>query len=226
MAQAERNSAEFDAKADRTRQAELRDNCAAVLAAVGARYRECSVDNFELSANLEVRKIQERVLGRLRAFCDDIAGHTRAGSGLLLYGPKGTGKDHLMVAALKHAASAGLTVCWVSGVELYARWRDAIGDDRNEHRDMAELVRPQILAISDPAPPVGALTDEKAAYRAEKLFWLIDNRYRAAKPTWVTLNVKDGKEAEKLLTGQIVDRLRDQALDLACSWPSHRKAIT
>lgn len=215
-AECNRRAAEGESRMAEAKRREAAQNVQDVLVTVGARYRGCTLDNFELSDEPPARKAQEGVLARLRAFC--AAG---CGGGLLFFGPAGTGKDHLMVAALRNAAARKIACHWVSGVELYASWRDAIGEERNEHRDLAPLVRPSILAISDPIPPVGELT----AHQAAKLFWLIDSRYRAAKPTWATLNAKSGDDASSKITAQIVDRLKHDALALACNWPSYRRTV-
>jgi hypothetical protein len=55
------------------------------------------------------------------------------------------------------------------------------------------------------------------------LFRAIDARYRDYRPTWVTINVGGGDEAEDRMGMQLVDRLRDRAVSIHCNWPSHRK---
>jgi hypothetical protein len=52
---------------------------------------------------------------------------------------------------------------------------------------------------------------------------LIDDRYNDCKPTLVTMNVADGKEADTKLGSPILDRLRHGAITIKCEWPSYRK---
>lgn len=188
----------------------------------GPRYAECTLESFVADAAKPAeRQLQLAAVDRLRAFCSEIVPMTKQGHGLVLYGPEGTGKDHLMVACLKAALAAGLTARLVFGVDLYAQWRDEIDKKVIESQAMAEWLRPDILAISDPLPPIGELSEHQAA----KLMALIHGRYRQCRPTWCTLNVAGAIEASKRLTAQITGRLRDGSLSLACNWPSHRKAL-
>lgn len=188
----------------------------------GPRYADCTLDSFAIdAAQPGERRLQQAAVDRLRVFCGDIDAMTKQGHGLVLYGPEGTGKDHLMVACLKEALAAGLTVRLVFGVDLYAQWRDEIDKKVIEAQAMGEWLRPDILAISDPLPPVGELSEHQAA----KLMALVHGRYRQCKPVWCTLNVAGAIEASKRLTAQITGRLRDGSLSIACNWPSHRKAL-
>jgi DNA replication protein DnaC len=77
-----------------------------------------------------------------------------------------------------------------------------------------------VLFISDPgARGREAMTD----FMATSLFSVIDARYRARKPTWITLNTETPQEAEFRLGTPIVDRLRDRSLRVFCDWPSWRQ---
>ena len=67
-------------------------------------------------------------------------------------------------------------------------------------------------------PPKG----DASQYNADVLMRIVDRRYRDCKPTWLTLNVLDGEEAERRLASPIVDRVRHGSLCLECNWPSYR----
>ena len=43
------------------------------------------------------------------------------------------------------------------------------------------------------------------------------------RPTWISMNVASGEEAESRIGVAIIDRWRDGALTLAFNWPSYRK---
>lgn len=166
------------------------------------------------------------MLDALKAFAKELPARVAEGRGLVLLGPPGTGKDHLMTALLKAATLGhGIDAEWVNGQDLFGAHRDRIGAEEPEAALVAKLARPAILAISDPAPPLtegskgGALSD----YAAQFLYRVIDARYSALKPTWLTLNVASGKEAAKRLGPQTVDRIADGALVLKCEWPSYRQ---
>lgn len=142
---------------------------------------------------------------------------------VVLYGSVGTGKDHLLASLLYAAANAGKAVAWVNGQEVYSRFRDAMDTKTSEATLMAEFVRPDVLGISDPIPPV-IDPNKPAAWRTELLFRVLDARYRDMKTTWVTCNADDPKDAAGKLSEPVFDRLKDGAVLVPCFWPSFREA--
>lgn len=140
---------------------------------------------------------------------------------IVLYGSVGTGKDHLLAALLYAAAKVGLSAAWVNGQEVYSRFRDAMDTKTSEASLMADFVRPDVLGISDPIPPV-VDPNKPAAWRTELLFRVLDARYRDMKATWVTCNAEDPKDAVAKLSEPVFDRLKDGAVLVPCFWPSYR----
>jgi DNA replication protein DnaC len=182
---------------------------------VGCRYAHCSFDTFKVNS----RK-QKAVLDALLGYAKDFPARYRGGTNIVLFGPSGTGKDHLLLGLARVAITEHHTkVRWQSGQELYSALRDAMKEDYPEGDVLSPYLGASVLLLSDPLPPRGELTE----YQAASLFRVIDYRYRNLKPTWVTLNVASGEEAEKRMGVQVVDRLRHGALSLHCSWPSFRK---
>jgi len=181
---------------------------------VGTRYRGVSFGTYEVTYDA-----QRAVVEALKQYAANIEEEVRAGNGVVLFGPPGTGKDHLLVALGVQAAVAGFRVLAVSGLDLFAEARDRIGDDRPEEALVDRLATPDVLVLSDPVPPSGALTDCQAAL----LLRIIDRRYRDCRPTWVSLNVANGAEADDRMGAAVVDRLKDGALCLHCDWVSYRK---
>ncbi len=138
-----------------------------------------------------------------------------------MIGNPGTGKDHLLCALMWYAILRyGFSVEWQNGMELSSRMRDRIGEDdaEPEERIIKRLVKPHILVFSDPVPPKG----EVGRYQAEILYSIIDQRYRAMKPTWVSANVYGGDDARNKIADNIVDRLRHDSLVINCDWESYR----
>lgn len=186
-----------------------------LLAERGERYRDCRLSNFECS-----HKGQAEVRSQLVDFCRDISSNVGVGQGLLLFGPKGTGKDHLMMACARAAIAAFHQLAWSNGMDVFGAFRDAIDTKTPEREVIARFTTPEVLWLSDPAPPTEALTAAQATW----LFRILDHRYSRRLATWVTVNVTGQSELEKRVGAQNADRLRDGALALACNWPSHRKA--
>lgn len=185
-----------------------------IITTFGRRYENASLGNFDVYDDK-----QAAVIGALKHFGERLQSHAELGDGLVLYGPSGTGKDHLLAALMRHAIfHHDMRVEWVDGMVLYGMMRDAIGKDEPEERVLRRFINAKILAVSDPVPPTGALTD----FQASTLFRIIDARYRDCRPTWVTINVANGDEAAGRMGVQVVDRLKHGATVLHCNWTSYR----
>lgn len=180
---------------------------------VGRRYEHTTLESFRTSTD-----DQRAAVSKVRKYLDHLQHHLLEGDGLLFYGPPGTGKDHLLVAAMRVAIQNEFQVQWVNGLELFGELRDRIDREQSEDEFIRRLSSPTILAISDPIPPWGALTQ----FQASILFRVVDRRYRDNKPIWTTLNVSGGTEMGERLGEQIRDRLRHRAVCVQCNWSSYR----
>lgn len=197
-----------------TQRAEREQTVAGLFSERGRRYEQCTLADFDCDSPAKLS-----IVAALRRYCEEMPERFLAGDGLLFYGPTGTGKDHLMAAALRGAILAhGLRVRWENGMDLYGEVRDRIDGDRPEAAFVRKLVSPDVLAISDPIPPFGALT----GFQASMLFRIVDARYSHCKPTWLTINVANFSEANERLGASLVDRILQGALILHCNWPSYR----
>lgn len=152
-------------------------------------------------------------------YLNDFKGRLEKGQSVLFFGPPGTGKDHLMVAMLKHAVFCSLKVRWRDGSEMFGGFRDNMRGDASESDLIEKYTKADVLAISDPVPPFGGLTP----YQSSMFFRIVDRRYRDVRPTWLTINCKDRAEAEERIGVSIVDRLGEGAMALPCIWPSFRQ---
>lgn len=188
-----------------------------MISRIGKRYANASFNAYKAS-----NPLQERVLSALRAYATEWEENRGMGQGLLLYGPRGTGKDHLAVATLGNILLRfDLRAEWVDGQELYAGMRDKIGSDATEQSQIQRFTLPDLLIISDPLPADSK--ESLSSFQLSTLWRIVDRRYRDLKPTWMTLNVANFDEASKRLSPQIADRLSDGVIALHCDWPSFRK---
>lgn len=200
----------------RSREIAAAQSWADVYPAIGVRYRDCTLESF-IAATERQRAVKETI----ERFVQNMAANLQAGTNLVLFGTVGTGKDHLLVAALREAIKAGAKAKYVSGMDLWAQMRGAFADDKNESTVLKDYQRCDVLAISDPIPPFGTLTE----FQTQVLYRLIDARYRACKGTWMTINVADGEQATAKLGAANVDRLKDHAVMVRFDWESHRKPV-
>jgi len=192
-----------------------RETLARFLRSVGERYVDCTLASFQATTDP-----QRAVLAKLKAYADSLVDEVRRGAGVVLYGPSGTGKDHLLIGLGRLVAEKGGNIRWANGADLFAEFRDAIGGNVTEREIVDKYTAPRVLVLSDPLPPAGTLTE----FQTSVLFRILDKRYRDRLPTWVSLNVADGREAEQRMGVALVDRLRDGSIVCHCNWQSFRKA--
>lgn len=179
----------------------------------GERYADATLESFEIYDSQ-----QTPVINDLRMFCEEMPTRLRNGAGLTLMGRSGTGKDHCQMACMKAAIIAhGLTVEWHDGVRLGESFRHAISKGE-EHKMITRLCKAQVLAISDPVPARGQLSD----YQLAILRQVVDWRYSRSLSTWITTNLEDFEQAKQMLTVPLLERLTHGALELFFNWPSYR----
>lgn len=201
-----REEARHAAELEREAQARV----AALVLQAGERYVKCRLSTFNVTTSQ-----QTKIIAALK----DYVVRVNRSEGLVLYGPCGTGKDHLAFAIAGKEAWNGTEVVWLNGQDWFGQVRDAMDGDTTEVSLVNRLARPAMAVISDPLPPVGNLTP----HQATMLYRVVQARYQAGKPTIVTVNVSSDAEADERLGVPTWDRLCDGAWKFFCNWPSHRK---
>lgn len=186
-----------------------------LLERVGRRYRGCTLENYQADTGP-----QQLALENVRAYITRIDENVKQGRGALMFGPPGTGKDHLAVAIMRSAVDSGAKVEWTDGSDFYGAVRDNIDGEKTEAAFLKRFTSPDMLVVSDPLPPVGAVN---SGFQLSMLFRIIDRRYRDMRATVMTLNVANRSEAEQRLSPNIVDRLAHGAMAIHCNWPSYRR---
>ena len=185
----------------------------------GRLYADCRFDNFDTTC-----EEQQTVLAAIRQYADEMRQNVETGKSIVLFGPSGTGKDHLLTALARVAIMQyRKTVVWTSGAQLRSSARDRMGhgSDTSEKSIIDSLVRPDILILSDPSVGGASLTD----FQSDLFYLVIDKRYSDRKPTWVMINCADREEMNATLGVAIADRLVDGALTMGCDWHSHREPL-
>lgn len=190
-----------------------------IVAERGRRYERCQLNEFKTGED-EHRKARRDALTKVSDFCVRIeSGDAKAN--LIFAGPSGSGKDHLMFYVLRFAVMhCGVRASWVDGQRLFSELRDGITQGRTEREILLEHIKADVLAMSDPVPPSGQLSD----HQRNTLYRLIDERYSQCRPIWMTVNAANAKELDERMGVQLVDRLLHDAVAVNCYWPSYRRS--
>lgn len=193
----------------------------------GKRYAACRFDNYQTDHP-----------GQLAAV-DQIKSHIELDcGGMVLVGPVGTGKDHLVSASIYQKIASGVftngidceyekitsmdagdRIQFWSGPSLFGAVRDGMTKRTTEAETINPLARTQLLVLSDLCNVGETLTD----FQRQVIYRIVDQRYCHNRPTWLTANAQDRKQLEQTLGAAIVDRLLDGSLVVPCDWPSFRK---
>lgn len=190
--------------------------------AVGQRYQRCTLDGFETPTAGHVQAVE-----KCRDYVKNFGKYAQDGISLILSGPRGTGKDHLMVATIRaicfgfgpRQTGQRRRVVYRDGLTLFAEFRSAIRSHTDEDRIVSNYVEPYLLALSDPLPPIGSLSE----YERRMIHRIVDGRYRECRPIAATVNVANREELDARMTPQTADRLCDMAVAVRCNWESYRQ---
>jgi DNA replication protein DnaC len=187
----------------------------ALRADLGPRFapERVSLDNYVVE-----HRGQSQALDRIRALASRLSESVQAGQCIVLFGTVGTGKDHLLASLLHIVTAQRISAIYLTGPTFSAKLREQISGFKHLHLSLENLCAIDVLALSDPAPPA----EDLAAWEANKLHWIVDERYRAMLPTWLTMNARDEQEIKERLTVQTWDRLRENAVVIPTFWPSYR----
>ena len=183
---------------------------------VGERYLSCRFENFDCRSQA-MRDVRDACA----AIAENIGAELDAGRSVVLAGPVGTGKDHLMAAMLRSVVKASRSCERINGSDLAGQCRDIIGGHTSEAEFLQRWASVDLLALSDPDG-----TKEKATdYYADWLYRIVDYRYRQQRSVWVTINASTGKEIAARIGERTWDRIQHSATIIRTDWQTHRKAL-
>jgi DNA replication protein DnaC len=190
---------------------------------VGRRYAGCSFDNFQTGPKEQAKKTA--ALEACVEYALNFRDHFEAGRSLVLVGPKGTGKDHLLTATIRRIArnfGKPGKVMFRDGLKLFSEFRAAFNTETTEQAIVERYISPALLAISDPLPPRGTLSEHEQRMALR----IIDGRYRESRPLALTINAVNRQEISDRMGVQACDRIFDCAVVVRCVWESYRTEQT
>ena len=142
-------------------------------------------------------------LPALQAACERITDIIKAGHSLILCGPAGTGKTQAAMLVARAAARHHYRIRVTNVGRLASRIRAAYSDDSTtEEYETRELERADLLVLDD----VGAGESGEAKVERRLLYFVLEARQNARRPTVVTTNLT-AAALKEFLGDRLMNRL-------------------
>lgn len=168
-------------------------------------------------ANYQIRNGNERHLKVAKKYCIEFSKMYERNQGLLFWGTVGTGKSYTAACIANYLLEANTSVVMTSFVRILQEMQ-GFGREREE-TFTNKLNSVKLLIIDD----LGA--ERSTDYALEKVYGIIDNRYRAKKPLILTTNLtlRQMQEATDIRYARIYDRIFEMCYPMEFSGVSWRK---
>ncbi|MBO0779362.1 MAG: ATP-binding protein [Ktedonobacteraceae bacterium] len=159
-------------------------------------------------ANFE-RQRQSAAFARVRAFAFNPQGN------LLLYGPYGLGKTHLLAALANLRRSAGRPCLFASAVTLFDAIQERVSNNEDYQSLIKQALRTPLFLLDDPDKP------KWSEFREEIYYQLIDGRTRKGLPLALASNCTPA-ELDQYIGGAARSRLMRDLFPLQMTGRDYR----
>lgn len=151
-----------------------------------------------------------------RSYTRNFASALAKGTGVVLYGPVGTGKTFAAACVANALIDQGRPVLMTS----FSRIGNILQAERNRQEYLDEFARYDLIVIDD----LGA--ERNTSYMDEIVFSVIDTRYRQKKPLIVTTNLSGDqlKDTRDISYRRILSRLYEMCTFMEVQGRDRRKA--
>lgn len=157
------------------------------------RERERKKIEAEYIADIEAAGIPKRYEKAVHERADEVAARVEQGGSWYIFGPQGTGKTTLAMAAARKLIWRGRKVMAISSYDMM----DAMRSIGREDKTLIERAKTRAVLVIDDLGKEASNTP----HACERLFAIIDTRDKAMLPTIVTSNYMLSELAQKITEG-------------------------
>lgn len=171
---------------------------------MGKQFEQCTFKKFEIDD-------KNRGMCKLgKNYCENWQEMKQKNMGLLLYGPPGTGKTFLAFCIANELLNNMVPVIAISSIGLLNKIKETYKSwgREGEAEVIRSLTNASLLVLDD----LGAETNTDWA--KEKIYEIIDSRYRDKKPCIITTNLTREKLKEKLTGDDGISRTYDRIIEM------------
>ena len=167
--------------------------------------------------NIQTTDANARNLKLCKSYAERFDQMVKKNQGLLLYGGVGTGKTFAAACIANYLLERQCPVVMTSFIKLL---ESAKGFDEEFNKAIQRLNKVKLLIIDD----LGAERD--TGFAIEKVYDIIDSRYRAKLPVILTTNLslEEMKSADDIRYARIYDRIFEQCYPMQFTGRSWRKS--
>ena len=177
----------FDEAARRREELERRMKAISI---ADQRHYDATFDRFQ-SRN----EADQKLLAGLRQYVEDWDRHKSKNDGILLYGPVGTGKTFAGCCVANALRENGIASCIIDTGRLIRQ------DAKDFEAGLNTIRKVDFLLLDDFG------TESENAYVLERVYRIIDTRYNAKKPLWITTNFVRAPDNKNLSKQRIWSRI-------------------
>ncbi len=167
-------------------------------------------------AAYKVTEENRKAFGIAKRYVENFGEMFSKGQGILFWGNVGTGKSYTAAAIANELLAQMQSVIMTSFIKLLDEMSDL---DRDNSEYIAKLNRAKLLIIDD----LGA--ERGTDYSLEKVYDIIDSRYRTGKPIILTTNleISQMKKCDDMRYSRIYDRIFEMCYPVKMDGMSWRK---
>jgi len=185
------------------------------------RHSPCSFKNYKATTE-QMRHALESAKGFVESFLKN-----RYSRGLFFFGTPGTGKTHLCVAIIREIFSRSQReinrndIKFTTITDFLTEIKESYNTSCSEKSIMDKYTGCKLLVLDDLGKEYSK--GESNTWADEKLYELIDTRYKKLLPMIITTNL-GLTQLERKIDSAVVSRIFEMCDGINCVWTDHRKA--